>query len=191
MPVRISRTDSRRPITPEEREATIARLHAGSAKLDCGCIVWQRTKNTLGYGVMSFQNQAWMTHRLSWLLRNGPIPGGMFVCHRCDTPACINHEHLFLGDHTENQRDMVKKRRHYKVVLTHCLRGHPLSGGNIYLDHGKRKCKRCQIIRARIRMGWPKDLAESLPSVRKGKRPVGAQWLRKITSHDAGVSPDA
>ncbi len=51
------------------------------------------------------------SHRLAWILTNGPIPDEMCVCHKCDNPPCCNPSHLFLGTALENFDDMRRKGR--------------------------------------------------------------------------------
>lgn len=65
-----------------------------------------------GYGWVSFGGKRMGAHRVSWLLTNGPIPHGLHVLHRCDNGPCCNPEHLFLGTHIENMKDMYLKDRY-------------------------------------------------------------------------------
>lgn len=50
-------------------------------------------------------------HRLSYIMNTGEIPENKMVLHTCDNPRCINPEHLMLGDHTENMKQMRERGR--------------------------------------------------------------------------------
>lgn len=83
------------------------------AKVDKTASCWLWTGATSrGYGSLADGNgSAIRAHRMSWVMANGPIPEGMHVLHRCDTPPCVNPDHLFLGTDATNVADRVAKGR--------------------------------------------------------------------------------
>lgn len=69
----------------------------------------------LGYVRVWWHGKRWLRHRLTWHQKRGPIPPDMKICHHCDTPACDEIMHLFMGTQQANCIDMVRKGRHGKA----------------------------------------------------------------------------
>lgn len=80
------------------------------------CWIWKKSINSSGYGTMGFMGKSTVSHRVSYQLYVGEIPNGMIVCHKCDIPSCVNPNHLFLGTHSDNRKDMRSKNRHRDIV---------------------------------------------------------------------------
>ncbi len=74
------------------------------------CWLWTASNN-YQYGTLNIKNKICKAHRLSWELHYGKIPDELHVLHHCDIPLCVNPDHLFLGSHQDNMKDMIEKGR--------------------------------------------------------------------------------
>ena len=83
---------------------------------DRGCWLWNGPIFKDGYGCIGIKRTGpQRAHRVSYAKFVGPIPNGLWVLHRCDTPACVNPEHLFLGTAYDNAIDREGKGRANRV----------------------------------------------------------------------------
>lgn len=136
-----------------------------------GCWLWKGASNGRGYGVMvKGRQRTYFAHRVAWEITYGEIPAGLSVCHHCDNPSCVRVDHLFLGTQKDNMLDAWAKGHIAPPSLrpgfvnnnskkTHCYKGHPLAGDNLYTSpNGRRTCRECG--RAIKRKYADKKLAE-------------------------------
>lgn len=117
-----------------------------------GCWEWTGGVDTPGYGMLRIpgprtSHKKVRASRYSWELHNGPIPEGMCILHKCDNPACVNPDHLWIGTQSENMLDMHSKKRQLMSRKNTCKNGHPLEGENLFSygpDNRWRGCRKCR-----------------------------------------------
>jgi hypothetical protein len=95
--------------TPADPEGAIKNLLKGS--LGEECVEWDRSRHDFGYGLCWREGRTALAHRVSYEIHYGPIPAGLMVRHKCDNPPCVNPNHLELGTHADNMRDMTRRGR--------------------------------------------------------------------------------
>lgn len=69
-----------------------------------------------GYPGLNRDRKSWVMSRYVWFLKHGEIDDNLCIMHSCDTPRCINIEHLSLGTHKENMDDITIKGRRPSVA---------------------------------------------------------------------------
>lgn len=75
-----------------------------------GCWLWTAAHNGF-YGKIYAWGRLRSAHRVSYRVFKGEIPHGADVRHRCDTPLCVNPDHLETGTRLDNMRDACERGR--------------------------------------------------------------------------------
>lgn len=82
-------------------------------KCENGCWLWNAFKDKDGYGQFTLNGRNIGSHCASYVLFKGER-NGLLVLHSCDVRACVNPDHLHLGTHKKNMREMVERNRQAK-----------------------------------------------------------------------------
>jgi hypothetical protein len=79
-----------------------------------GCWLWTASVDQKGYGQFAMKpahKRPLKAHRVAWEIYRGQVPDELCVLHKCDQPACVNPDHLWLGTVADNNHDMFEKGR--------------------------------------------------------------------------------
>ena len=112
--------------------SNVERFERHIMRENSGCWRWTGFIRASGYGHFTLRHgknryTRGTAHRAAWTLYRGTIPAGMFVCHHCDNPSCVNPDHLFVGTARDNTNDMMRKGRRVGPSTANRARGdnHP------------------------------------------------------------------
>lgn len=113
------------------------------------CWVWDGYVGENGYGRVYIPPRTPITHRVAYTLLVGPIPTGLTIDHLCRNRACINPAHMEpVTQKVNTLRGIGPTAKNTRK--THCIYGHPFSGGNLILvtpiatGSLRRICRACQ-----------------------------------------------
>src|SRR5262245_17140536 len=100
---------------------------------DRGCWLWMAKCNWAGYAMTRTPKNR-KELRVSRLILAAKLMRSLKenALHTCDTPSCINPDHLFEGTIGDNNRDKTAKGRHHNSKKTHCKWGHAFTTKNTY-----------------------------------------------------------
>lgn len=124
--------------------AILKRFEDKFERTEQGCWIWTASVDTDGYGYFQLNGVARKAHRVAYEFYVGIIPMGLIVCHKCNIPACVNPEHLYLGSFSDNAMDRVAAGKDHNALKTHCPRGHEYNLANTHTTgKGERQCRVC------------------------------------------------
>jgi len=101
--------------TEKQKEYKIKQNFYRDVIIRNGCWKWKKAKERNGYARVEVgKRKVKQAHIVSYLIHKGEIPEGRLVLHSCHCRECTNPEHLHLGSHKQNMKEMVEADRQAK-----------------------------------------------------------------------------
>jgi hypothetical protein len=100
-----------------EKSRIVERFLSFVEKQTSGCWLWKGGKDKDGYGFFWFNGKNRRAPAMALFLLCGVrLPKRVFALHSCDTPSCVNPDHLFQGNQKANIQDAMRKGRRLRVI---------------------------------------------------------------------------
>lgn len=117
-----------------------------SPEPNSGCHLWLGASTLAGYGIINIAGHTRTANSVSLELAGKLRPSPeSFALHKCDTPPCVNPDHLFWGTHEDNMADQKAKRRHWATRAPRCAHGHDWTPTNTRIGgDGRKNCRTCE-----------------------------------------------
>lgn len=126
-----------------------------------GCFIWNKSKDSKGYGIFCYKGKRVLAHRFSFITFKDKIPSDLVIDHICKNKLCVNPEHLRLLTRIENVMigNGIPAINSRKIL---CNNNHPLTGNNLIIKKHKnnklqRVCRICRNNRAKKYRLWKKQ----------------------------------
>ena len=131
------------------------------------CYMWIGTKDHQGYGHLQFGRRTLLAHRVSFAWRHNKNPLDLdpqvLTLHHCDTPSCVNPDHLFWGTKADNAADAKAKGR---------------------LPRGEAKSQ-SKLTREQV---WAIHAHDLVCKVTDAKRKTNVAWAKQLGVSDKAIS---
>lgn len=137
------------------------RILINSKRDENGCLIYTGALAGTGYPYIWHEGKSYKVARLiKYLLHDFDLNSPLHILHKnhiCKSKACIEDDHLYIGDRFDNMQDMQEFKGHtgfipgnYNTIKTHCgTCGKELSGNNLIIEGKSRRCKNCKRARGR------------------------------------------